>query len=231
MFIGHFGIGLGAKAVEPKVSLGMLFLASQFIDLIWPSLLLLDLEQVVINPGITQVNPLEFVNYPISHSLLMVMVWGLLVGLGYFLLQNNRKGAFLLTILVVSHWFLDLIVHRPDLPLAPGLSMKVGLGLWDSWAGTLVVESFLFIAGAYIYLKKTEEKNAVGKWAAWGLFAFLVLIHVGNFFGPLPTQVSDIAWAGQLQWLFVIWAFWIDKNRISIISGEKKRNIRKVVSA
>ena len=169
-------------------------------------------------------------NYPISHSLLMVLVWGFLIGLGYFLLQNNKKGSLLLALLVVSHWFLDLVVHRPDLPLAPGLSTKVGLGLWYSWTGTLVVESLLFIGGAYIYLNKTEAKNAIGKWATWGLFAFLLLIHVGNFFGPPPSQVNDIAWVGQLQWVFVIWAFWVDKNRLSL-NPETKKNVRKVVSA
>lgn len=223
MFIGHFGIGLGAKAVEPKVSLGALFLAAQFIDLLWPSLLLLGVEHVAISPGITNVAPLDFVHYPISHSLLMSMFWGVVVGGLFYLVRKNRKGAVLLGLLVVSHWFLDLIVHRPDLPLAPGVATKVGLGLWYSFAGTLVVEGILFIAGASLYLKKTTAKNNIGKWGAWSLFALLIIIHIGNLWGPAPEQLSDIAWVGQLQWLFVIFAFWIDKNRMPFITPSPGR--------
>lgn len=222
MFIGHFGIGLASKAVDQKVSLGLLFMAAQFIDLLWPSLLLLDVEQVAISPGITRVAPLDFIHYPISHSLLMVLFWGLIVGLFFFLVKKNTKGAILLGALVVSHWFLDLIVHRPDLPLAPGVATKVGLGLWNSWSGTLIVETIFFIAGASLYLKKTKPKNRRGLFGLWSLLAFLLVIHLANFFGPVPGSIKDIAWAGQLQWLFVIWAFWVDKNRLpSGAEGQK----------
>lgn len=214
MFIGHFGVGLGAKAADKKVSLGTLFLAVQFVDLLWPTLLLLGLERVEIAPGITKLTPLDFVSYPISHSLLLVCGWGFLFGLIYWLVQKNRQGAVILGLCVVSHWVLDLIVHRPDLPLYPGASPHVGLGLWNSLAGTLLVEGCIFIVGLVLYLRVTRAKNRAGRYGLWGLVGFLVLVYLGNLFGPPPQSTTAIAWVGHLQWLLVIWAYWVDRNRI-----------------
>jgi membrane-bound metal-dependent hydrolase YbcI (DUF457 family) len=120
MFIGHFGVGFGAKKAAPGISLGMLFIAAQFIDLLWPTLLLLGIENVKIEPGITKATPLNFTDYPISHSLLFVIIWGLVVGGIYFLIRKKFKYTVILSLAVISHWFLDLLVHRPDLPLYPG---------------------------------------------------------------------------------------------------------------
>ena len=215
MFIGHFGVGFGAKASASKVSLGTLFLAAQFVDLLWPTLLLLGIERVEIKPGITQFTPLHFVSYPISHSLLMVCVWGLLFGLIYGVVQKNKQGALVLGLGVVSHWILDLIVHRPDLPLYPGESPLLGLGLWNSLVGTFVVEGVIFIVGLVLYLRVTRPRNRAGLYGFWALVGFLVLVHLGNVFGPPPPNITAIAWGGQLQWLLVIWAYWIDRNRVT----------------
>jgi len=119
MLIGHFGIGFAAKRVAPKASLGTLFIASQFIDLLWPVLVLLGIEQVKIDPGNTVVTPLDFSYYPYSHSLLTVLVWSLLIGFIYFIVKKNKAVSIYLGALVLSHWLLDLIAHRPDLPLVP----------------------------------------------------------------------------------------------------------------
>jgi hypothetical protein len=216
MFIGHFAVGLGAKAAAPKTSLGSLFLAAQFLDLLWPTLLLFGIERVEISPGITKVTPLDFTYYPITHSLLMAVVWGLLFGLVYFFLKKDRKSALVLGICVLSHWLLDLIVHRPDLPLFPGDSPKAGFGLWNSLAGTLAVEGIIFFIGLWLYLRTTQAKNKAGLYGFWGLIVFLAAIYVSNLFGPPPPSVSAIAWAGHLQWLFVIWAYWVDGNRVLI---------------
>src|SRR5579859_2467277 len=119
MFIGHFGLGFGMKKATPTLSLGLIFIAVQFVDLLWPVLLLLDIEHVAITPqGVT---PLDFIDYPVTHSLLMVIFW---------VIKKNKRNAIILGLLVVSHWFIDLIVHLPDLPLYPGNSPKVGFGLW-----------------------------------------------------------------------------------------------------
>jgi hypothetical protein len=136
-------------------------MAAQFLDLLWPTLLLLGVERVEIKPGITRSNPLDFVSYPISHSLLMACVWALLFGVVYWLFRR-RLTAVVLGVCVLSHWLLDAIVHRPDLPLYPGDSPMVGLGLWNSTPGTLLVEGAIFIAGVLLYMRVTRPKNRIG---------------------------------------------------------------------
>jgi FtsH-binding integral membrane protein len=171
-------------------------MAAQFLDLLWPTLLLLGIEQVEIKPRLTKSNPLDFLSYPISHSLLMVCVWGLLFGVVYWLFRQSRKTAVVLGVCVVSHWLLDAIVHRPDLPLYPGNSPMVGLGLWDSLSGTLAVEGIIFTVGVVLYSRVTRPKNRIGSYGFWSFLVFLVLIHLANTFGPPPPTVQAIA-AGQ----------------------------------
>lgn len=213
MFIGHFGVGFAAKRVAPRVSLGTLLLAAQFIDLLWPTLLLLGLERVRIAPGITTVTPLDFESYPISHSLVAVCGWGLLVGALHFLARRDRRGAAVLGGLVVSHWALDALVHRPDLPLVPGGDLVVGLGAWSSLPLTIVLEGAVFTIGVVLYSRATEASDATGRWGFRGLVAFLVVIYGANLFGPPPPTVDAIAWAGHAQWLLVIWGYWVDRHR------------------
>lgn len=213
MFIGHFGVGFGAKSADRKISLGTLFLAAQFLDLLWPTFLLIGIETVRIDPGNTKMTPLDFTSYPFTHSLLMVCIWGLLFGGVFWLFKKNLRGAVVLGMCVISHWLLDLFVHRPDLPLYPGDSPMLGFGLWNSIIGSTILEGLIFAVGVWLYLRATVAKNRAGLWGFWGLVGFLVLIHLGNIFGPPPPNVTAIAWAGQLQWLFVIWAYWVDRNR------------------
>jgi hypothetical protein len=194
--------------------LGTLFLATQFVDLLWPLLLLLGWERVLIEPGNTVVTPLNFTHYPFSHGLLSVLIWGMVIGGIYWVIKKDLKTALWLGLLVVGHWILDLITRRPDLPLLPGIDIKVGLGLWNSLIGTILVEGGLFVFGVYYYIKSTQAKNKIGLWTLWGLVAFLVMIYVGNLFGPPPPTVKPIAYLGLFQWLLVIWAYWIDHNRM-----------------
>jgi len=213
MFIGHFGVGFGAKASAPKTSLGTLFLASMLLDLLWPSLLLVGAERVRIAPGITKVTPLDFEYYPISHSLLAVIGWAVLMGLSYQAIKRYPRGSIVLGVLVVSHWVLDLIVHRPDLQLAPGSNVRVGFDLWASLPGTLVVELGIFAVGVVIYLRQTVAKDTAGKWGMWALIVFLVGIYLSNLFGPPPPNVTSLAWVGQSQWLLILWGYWVDRHR------------------
>jgi membrane-bound metal-dependent hydrolase YbcI (DUF457 family) len=212
VFIGHFGVGLAAKALAPRVSLGSLFLAAQLIDLLWPTLLLLGLERVRIAPGITAVTPLDFAHYPITHSLLGAALWALGLSVLYLFATRYRRGALVLLALVISHWVLDLIVHRPDLPLYPG-GAKFGFGLWNSVTGSLAIELAILAAGTFLYLKSTKAVDRVGVWAFWSLISFLLLIHTGNLLGPPPPSVAAIAWVGQAQWLLVLWGYWVDRHR------------------
>jgi len=216
MFIGHFGVGFGAKAAAPRTSLGTLFLAAQFVDLLWPTTLLLGLEHVAVVPGITLVTPLDFTDYPITHSLLAVVVWAALFAGVYFLAKRYRIGAVVCGLAVISHWVLDLLVHRPDLPLAPGGSTRLGLGLWNSVPATLALEIGIFSLGLFFYLRSTRAVDRTGSVALWLLVGFLGLVYAGNVFGPPPPSATAIAWAGQSQWLLVAWAYWIDRHRIAV---------------
>jgi membrane-bound metal-dependent hydrolase YbcI (DUF457 family) len=213
MFLGHFGAGFGAKAIAPQVSLGWLFAAAQFIDLLWPTLLLLGVERVRIAPGATAVTPLVFEHYPVSHSLAAVALWALLVGALYLALKRDRRGALVLFALVVSHWLLDAIVHQPDLPLYPGSAALAGMNAWASLPFTLAIELSIFAAGVWLYARSTRPADATGRWAFASLVAFLLAIHAGNLLGPPPPGVEAIAWVGQAQWLLVLWAFWADNHR------------------
>ena len=213
MFIGHFGIGFGAKAAAPRASLGTLFLAAQFLDLLWAALLLAGIERVRIEPGATAVSPLVAEHMPFSHSLLAVLGWALLLALVYRFLRRDDRGAWVIGLAVLSHWLLDAIVHRPDLPLHPGSAVLAGLTLWDSLPATLAVELSLFLIGAWLYVRTTRPRDRTGTWALAGLLGMLLLIYAGNLFGPQPPNVAAIAWVGQLQWLLVLWAYWVDAHR------------------
>ena len=215
MFIGHFGVGFAAKKVTKKTSLGTLFLAAQFLDLLWPIFLIMGIEKVEINPGNTALTPLNFVYYPFSHSLLAAIIWGLIFGFIYFVIKKDLRNSVWLGLLVPSHWFLDLIVHRPDLPLFPGSSSPmVGLGLWNSVYGTIIVEVGIFLAGVYLYYKTTQPKNKKGSITLWSLVIFLLLIYFMNIFGPAPGSVDSISYIGLSQFILVAWGYWIDRNRI-----------------
>ncbi len=213
MFLGHFGVGFGAKAVAPRVSLGTLFLAAQFVDLLWPTLLLLGVERVRIISGPVQGPPLEFVHYPISHSLLAVLVWAALFGGIYYALRRSRSAVWVLGALVLSHWLLDLIVHYPDLPLYPGSAQRFGFALWSYPRVELVLELVIFAAGVLLYLRSTRADDALGKWGLWSLIVFLVFIQIANSFGAPPPSVTALAWVGQAQWLLVMWGYWVDRHR------------------
>ncbi|MBL0420605.1 hypothetical protein JI739_09645 [Ramlibacter sp. AW1] len=214
MFLSHFALGFAAKPLAPRVSLGTLFLATQFVDLLWPTLLLLGLESVRIAPAGATI-PLVFEHYPISHSLLAVIGWAVLLGALHFTARRSVRAAVVVAGLVVSHWLLDLIVHVPDLPLAPGAAPPVGLGLWQLPLAALALEGAVFAVGAALYLRSTQARDATGRLALWGLLALLVVIHLVNQFGPPPPSVDAVAWVGQAQWLLVAWAYAVDAHRVA----------------
>lgn len=195
------------------VSLGTLFLAAQFADLLWPNLVLAGIERVHVVPGVTAVNPLVFEHYPYSHSLLTLGAWGLLFGWFYWLARRSRAGAITVGVLVLSHWILDAIVHRPDLPLTLDGVQRIGLGVWNSVAGTLVVELTLFAAGLWFYLRATRPRDRTGSLALWALVAFLLLVYGASLLGPPPPSVAAVIWPAQAMWLFVGWGYWIDRHR------------------
>jgi membrane-bound metal-dependent hydrolase YbcI (DUF457 family) len=216
MFIGHFAVGMAAKSIKPSLSLGTYFLAVQFVDLLWPTLLLLNLEQVSISPGITAMTPLDFLHYPYTHSLLMALVWATAGFTLVYLFKKDSSAALLIAACVASHWLLDFFTHRPDLPLTLSETTKVGLGLWHYKTLTFLIESTMFIIGVLLYVKSSSATDRVGNYGFWSLAVFLFLISISNMVGPPPPNVGAIMWVGHLQWLFVGWAYWVDAHRSSI---------------
>ncbi len=213
MFIGHYALALGAKRLTPRTSLATLIFGAQWLDLLWPILLLLGAERVAIRPGITRLTPLDFESYPYSHSLVAVLGWAVAIGGAYFAFRRDGRAAVVLGALVASHWFLDLLVHRPDLPVTISGTSRLGLGLWNHPAVEVTLESLMFIAGAWIYLRSTKAKDRQGTLAIAALLALLALIHVANVFGPPPPSVPSVAWSCLLLWLFLPFAAWADRHR------------------
>ncbi len=214
MFIGHFAVGLAAKRVAPGTSLGLLIAAPVALDLLWPIFVLAGWEQVRIDPGNTAFTPLAFVHYPWSHSLLMSVVWGALMALVYWLVTRYRTGAVVLGLGVVSHWVLDAVVHRPDLPLYPGSATLIGLGLWNSVAATIALESAMFLAALWLYARVTEPQDRTGRYASWAFAVFLVLVYIANIIGPPPPDARAVALVTLSMWILPLWAWWFDSHRV-----------------
>jgi hypothetical protein len=216
VFIGHFAVAFAAKRAAPSVSLGTLFIACELVDLLWPMFLLLGIERVRIDPGNTAFTPLDFIHYPWTHSLLTGAVWAALFGGLYFVARKNARAALVVAALVLSHWFIDLAAHRPDLPIVPGGAL-FGFGLWNSVAATLCVEGGMFIAGLALYLNGTRAKDRAGSIGLWALVAVLIVSYLGAAFGPLPPNVQAIAWAGLAGGsLTAAWGFWMDRHREAV---------------
>ncbi len=213
MFIGHFAVGFAAKRVVPRTSLAWLIAAPLFLDLLWPIFLLLGLETVRIEPGNTRVTPLDLHDYPYSHSLLMSVVWSIVFALAYFGLYRERITALYLGIGVFSHWVLDFVSHRPDMPLYPGSDIYLGLGLWNSVPATLTVELLMFAGGVALFTQATRARDRQGVWSWALMIVFLTLIYLGNIFGPPPPNVRAILFSCIAMLLFFPWAIWIDRHR------------------
>lgn len=218
MFVGHLAVALGAKTVVPKIPLGVTVAAALGLDLLWPVLLLLGVETVRVHPNDTAFTNLAFDSYPWSHSLLMVLVWSALAALaGRRFIGSWRVGA-VTGALVLSHWVLDVVTHRPDLPLWPTGPM-VGLGLWNSVAATFALEGALFGAAVFLYLRRTAATDAVGRWGFASLLLVSTLIWVTQPWAPVPLNPRAVGWGALILWLLPPWSHWVERHRVQRPQG------------
>ena len=216
MFLGHYGIAFAARRLAPRASLGTTIFAAQFLDELWPVLLLLGVEQVRIVPGLMAASDLDFVSYPISHSLLTTVLWSLLIGGLHYAGRRDARTSAVVGATVASHWFLDLPMHRPDLPLWPGgAAPRVGLGLWNSVPATAVIEGSLLAIGVVLYVRSTRPRDGIGRWGLWGMIAFLVASFAGS--GTPPPSEKAVAWVTLALWLMVPWGWWVDRHREPVV--------------
>ena len=221
MFIGHLALGFGAKKFAPQVSLGILFLACQLADIIWPNLVLFGIETLRIQPGATVMTPLDFSSYPYSHSLVALLLWSLIFAVLYMALSRaGLKAAFVIAALVLSHWILDVLTHRPDIPITLDESSKIGAGLWNYPIIAIPFELLLFGFGVWLYHSCTTPLNRKGNIGFWVLVLFLLTLYVANVFGPPPPSAIAVAWSAQAMWLIIAWGFWVDHNRVTRADAE-----------
>ncbi len=219
MFIGHYAVGLAAKKWAPKASLGTLVAAAIWLDLAWPLFLLLDIEHFRIIPGITQMVSFDFYDYPLSHSLFMALAWSAFLGLVYLITEKDSRGSWVIGGLVLSHWFLDLIVHRPDLPLwpvDPAGAAKYGFGLWNHAWAAIPIEVALFAWGLWFYQKSTRALDKVGGKGLWAFAAVLVIVYFADLKAVPSANPNIVSLMGFSQLLFVAWAYWIDDHRKNV---------------
>jgi len=213
MFIGHNAVGFISKKIAPKTSLGVLMAAAMLLDLIWPIFVLTGIEHVRIAPGATRLSPLDFTYYPWTHSLAMACAWAVAFALVYFAFSRYGRGAIVVGLAVVSHWVLDWVTHRPDLPLWPH-GPRVGLGLWNQPILSLGIESALFAVGILFYRDVSKPVDRIGSIGFWSLVVLLVALFVVMAAGAPPQNVRQIGWLGLSGWLIPFWAAWFDRHRL-----------------
>ena len=214
MLVGHLAVGLAAKRVTPRVSLGTLVLAALLPDLLWCVFLLAGIERVEIRPGRGAANYLSASDIAFSHSLLMDAVWGGVLAAGYYFARRYARGAWMLFAAVMSHWLLDFVSHRPDMALAPGVHRYFGLGLWNSVGATVVVEGGMWLAAIIIYARATRPKGRMGVYAFWIVVVFLTLTWRSNIAGPPPPSPSAMAIGSPIYFSCIVaWAYWMNRLR------------------
>lgn len=214
MFIGHFAVGFASKRWAPRASLAVLLAAPLFADLLWPVLILAGVEKARIIPNANPFLQLWLDSIPWSHSLLMDAVWAALFAGAVFFLARDRAAALVVAAGVLSHWVLDWVTHRPDMPLYPGGS-GFGLGLWNSISGTIIVEIVMFVVGVALYVRTTRAADRIGSFAFWGLVLLLALSYVAQAVGQAPPSMTVVAVSGIVASVVIlIWAWWLDRHRV-----------------
>ena len=220
MFVGHAAVALAVKARTPGVSPGWLVAAAFALDLLWPVFLLLGIEQVSVVPGATAFNPLVFDFYPWSHSLLMACVWGLCAAAVARWLGMPNRLVVVIGAVVISHWILDWVSHVPDLPLWPGRSPLLGLGLWNSVSGTLLVEGAIFLVAIAMYVRSSRPVDRIGSVGFWTFVVVCAVLWVSSPWSPPPPSAQALAWFSLGGWLLVAWAGWSDRHRVAFPGRE-----------
>jgi hypothetical protein len=222
MFVGHYAASLALKSLDKRVSLGLLFIGVQLVDILFFPFVLMGIERFELVERFTESTHFNLVYMPYTHSLVGSTLWAVLV-FGLFMLlnksikENKVKVAILLGISVLSHWFLDLIVHTPDLPLLTDSSPKLGFGLWNNALLTYSLEAVLLLGTLVYYMKSTKSHAGKGHYAMPIFVAFLLLANIANIFAPFDKSQTEtlVAVSAIVAYgIFAGLAFWLDKKRI-----------------
>jgi len=213
VFVGHFAVALAAKRAEPGLSLAVLFSAVQFLDILWPVFVVAGVEHSRIVAGITAASPLDLYDIPWSHGLVTSLGWSVLFAAPWWARRRFRP-AMLLMGCVFSHFVLDWITHRPDLPLWPGSEHKLGLGLWSSLYASILVELALFGAGLWLYVRSTRATGRMGSLGLWAMCLVLCAAWLSGMLSPPPPSIEVVVWSALgVTPVILIWAWAVDRKR------------------
>ena len=214
MFVGHYAVGLAAKPIAPRVSLAILILSAVLADALWIAFFTAGLEQVVIEPGIMATNSLNLVSVPFSHGLVMDVVWAVVLGGIYFGARRDSRGAWMIVAVVLSHWILDVVSHRPDMPLAPGIDLRFGLGLYNSRMATFLVEGTLWFTALVVYVRATRPRGRSGVYGFWLTIAILTALWLVSLRGDPPPSLFVLAVFNVILVAVIqAWSAWMDRAR------------------
>jgi hypothetical protein len=213
LLVGHLAAGLIAKRVEPKVSLGTWLMAVLLADFIFFPLLIAGIETVALVPNAT-INRVVGADIGYSHSLAMLVVWGSLFAGVYFWRRRYMRGAVLLFAAVLSHWVLDVVSHRPDMPLIPGVDKVFGLGLWNSIPATVIVEGGFWLLSIVIYARSTRPRNRWGVYAFWFVVVLLTVMWFANINSGMVPEPVQGGISGLISFsLVTAWGYWVNRLR------------------
>ncbi len=216
MFVGHYAAALALKKFEKRASLGVLFLAVQFVDILFFPLVLLGIERMNIVENFTQSTHFQLEYMPYTHSIIGSLFWaGVAYALFRWLIVKKNSVAMVVALAIFSHWLFDLVVHTPDLPLWNDTSLKLGFGLWNNAIATYALEAILLVSALWLYLRSTSATSAVGRYGISVFVVFLLLVNVVNIFGPLQGDSKLVLAISALTsyFLFAAVAFWLDTKR------------------
>jgi hypothetical protein len=200
LFAGHIGAALAIGRVARQVNVGVLITSALLLDLLLWSFVLVGWESVTIPDNFAKTHQPAFV-FPYSHSVFASIGWATLAGtMGYLWYrrggrQPSARVAALIAAAVLSHWLLDALVHRTELPLAGLNSMKFGFGLWQSMPVALIVEGAIVIAGICLFLPGTSLSRAKSSSVAVLCIVILAFTIMGMTLAPPPP--SSLAMAGS----------------------------------
>ena len=212
MFVGHYSASFAGKAAEKRIPLWLLFIAVQFVDVLWAIFVVLGIEKVRIVPGFTASSPLDLYYMPYTHSLVGALGWSMLAFLVCQFIPSLRgvRTGMILALAVFSHWLLDLVVHRPDLALYDS-TFKMGFGLWNYRTLAFAVEIGMLVAGAALYLKKAYRKARLVAFVC-----FLALVQTfEKFFFPPPKSDWAMALSALVSYgVLAVLAWWADSGSV-----------------
>jgi hypothetical protein len=217
MLTGHFGVSYALKAKENHASLGLLFLAVGFADLLWSLFILLGREQAQLAPTLPS-SRLNLYYMPFDHSLVGILFWSIVIYVLFRFLpvpQGARKSSIALVtaVAVFSHYVLDIPVHRGDLGLIGNL-YKIGFGLYNYPLPAFLLEAACLLGGLWLYLRSTTGTNFLGKYGMIGLSVLLLLINAFSYWGPSPQNIQEVALFLPTVYLFsALLADWLDGKR------------------